>query len=84
LPRGSSCSGGSLLGAIETLVYLRSGLVILAICAVKLLAGPRWRRELPAFLALAVFALAVLWFAAGQGLSNVPQFVSGSFQIISG
>ena len=76
--------GGSLLGAIETLIYIRSGLVVLAICAVTLLSGPRWRRELPAFLALALAALAVLWFAARQGLSNIPGFISASFQIISG
>jgi hypothetical protein len=76
--------GGALLGATETLIYLRSGPVILAMCTLTLLGGARRRRELPLFLAVAAVVFVALWFAAGQTAGNFPDFVANSLQVISG
>lgn len=76
--------GGALLGAAEILIYVRSGVLVLAMAALTLLPGKRWRRELPAFVALAIGFLVLLWLAAGQSLGNLPGFVSTSAQIVSG
>ena len=76
--------GGATLGATETLVELRSGPVILLMCAVTLAAQPRWRRLVPAFVGCSVVGLAVAWFAAGQAAGNVGDFISSSAQIVSG
>lgn len=75
--------GGGVLGATETLIYPRSGLLVLVMCLVALLGGER-RRELLIFVGVAIAALVALWFAAGQGVTNFPSFVSRSFQIVSG
>lgn len=76
--------GGALLGVAQTLIYPRSGLIVLAICLVALLAGARRRRDVPVFLGVAIVALFALWLAAGQNAGNLPIFASRSFQIISG
>ncbi len=76
--------GGACLAAIETLVYLRNGPVILAMCVITLLAERGWRRDLPLLLGMFTATFAVLWFATGQGLGNLPDFVKYSFQVVSG
>lgn len=76
--------GGAVLGAIQTLVVLRTGPVILAMCAVALVAHERGRRLFPAFAGCTALSLIVLWFASGQGVSNVSDFVRSATQIVSG
>ncbi len=76
--------GGGGLAAIESLVRLSSGPVILAMCVIAIAASEGWRRDLPALLGTYIGCLAALWFAAGQSLGNIPDFVTGAFQIVSG
>jgi hypothetical protein len=76
--------GGAALGAIETLVELRSGPVILAICAITLLGVEHWRRRVPIFVGCSAVFFLVAWFSSGQALGNLPDFVSNAVQIVSG
>lgn len=76
--------GGPVLGAVETLRYLRDGPVILVMCAITLLARKSSRRDLELFLGLSVTTFALLWFAAGQAVSNIPSFLQNSLQMVSG
>lgn len=76
--------GGAALGAIETLVVLRSGPLILAMCSITLLAEERWRRDLPVFIGCSALGTTLLWLAAGQGLGNLPDFVRTAPETISG
>ncbi len=76
--------GGALLGAISTLVEARPGPVIVLTCLVTLLARERRRRHLPVFFACLFVSLTALWFASGQALANLPDFVSNELQIVSG
>lgn len=76
--------GGSVIGAIQTLVELRSGPFIFLICAVTLLGLEHWRKRVPIFLGCFVVSFAVARFAAGQALGNLPDFVSNGAQIVSG
>jgi hypothetical protein len=76
--------GGAVLGATETLVVLRTGPVILVMCAVALAAGERRRRRLPIFAGVAALTLLVLWFVSGQGSANTADFVRSAAQIVSG
>jgi hypothetical protein len=76
--------GGGMLGAIETLVELRSGPVIWAACLVTLLARRDWRRLIPLFFEVSLVSFAAVWFASGQGLGNLPDFARYAVQIVSG
>jgi hypothetical protein len=76
--------GGGLLGAVETLVEWRSGPVILAMCTITLLASDHRRRDLLAFAGISVTAFLASWWAAGQGLGNLPEFVHNGMQVVSG
>lgn len=76
--------GAAAFGAAECLVRLSSGPVILLMAAFALLGlSTRWR-DLASFVATAVATFVVLWFAAGQGIGNFPEFVHGSIEIVSG
>jgi hypothetical protein len=77
--------GGGALAALEVLVKLNVGLAILALVIVTTLALPGDRarnalRLVGAFLA----TYAVLWFASGQGIGNLDDYVRSSFQVVSG
>lgn len=76
--------GGAILGATETLIELRPGPVVLIMCAITLLAQRSWRRDVSLFVGITIVTFAALWFAAGQGLGNLPAFVSNSLQVVSG
>ncbi len=76
--------GGAALGAIESLVVLRSGPLVWVACAITLLALPRWRKTLPIFIGCSVLAFVIVWFAAGQTIGNLPDYISTGTQIISG
>jgi hypothetical protein len=76
--------GGAALGATQTLVELRSGPVILAMCALTLLAGERRLRNIAAFVGCSALAFLLLWFASGQELGNLPDFVKNGAQIVFG
>ena len=76
--------GGAVLGATETLVLPRSGLVILAMCAITALTHPRRWRDLATFVGCSAVASAVLWFAAGQSIENLPDFLRNAAQLVTG
>ncbi len=76
--------GGAVLGAIQTLVEWRSGPVILAMCAITLLASSRRWRNLALFIVGAVAALLALWFLSGQAAANFSAYLANTAQIVSG
>lgn len=76
--------GGAVLGAVETLALPRSGLVILAMCAVTILTHPRRWRQLAMFAGCAALTLVVAWFASGQSLGNIPEFLRNTEQVVAG
>ena len=76
--------GGGAFAAVESLIRLTTGPTILLICVATLASAPGRRRGLGGFALTYGGMLAALWFASGQALSNVPDFASGAFQIISG
>lgn len=76
--------GGAAFGALECLVRLTWGPTILLMCLATLIALPGRRRELPIFAATAVAVFAVLWFAAGQSVGNVGDFLRSAAQVVSG
>jgi hypothetical protein len=76
--------GGALLGATETLVSLRSGPLILVMCAIAVLVRERRWRYLPIFVGCATVVFALLWFASGQRLADLPHYVTNGAQIVSG
>jgi hypothetical protein len=77
--------GGGALSGVELLVKLNEGLLIAAMClvAVATMAGRRFRNLASFAFTLFISAL-VLWFAAGQGVANVDDFLIGSIQLIRG
>lgn len=76
--------GGAALGAIETLTLLRSGPLILAMCAIAILGQRNWRRELPTFVACSVLGVLAAWLAAGQSLGTLPDFIRTAPENLSG
>ena len=76
--------GGAVLGAIETLIEVRPGPLIVVMCVITLLTLKRRRRHVGVFLGTLVGVSAILWFASGQAFSNIGDFLSNSFQIVSG
>jgi hypothetical protein len=75
--------GGGAFGAIECLVRLSSGPLILALAGVTLVGLARWR-ELATFAGTAVAVFVALWVAAGQGAGNLSDFARTSFELVSG
>jgi hypothetical protein len=77
--------GGGALAAVEALVKLNTGLtvVIAVLIAVVGLPGDRLR-NLGRFAATAIATFVVLWFAAGQGVGNLDDYLRSSFQLVSG
>ncbi|MQA76228.1 MAG: hypothetical protein GEU88_18170 [Solirubrobacterales bacterium] len=77
--------GGGALAALEVLVKLNVGLTILAVVVVTAVAlpGDRVRRAL-GLLGVFVFTYAALWFASGQGIGNVDDYIRSSFYVVSG
>ncbi|MGH2964524.1 MAG: hypothetical protein ACRDMH_03955, partial [Solirubrobacterales bacterium] len=77
--------GGGIVSAVELLVKLNEGLLIAVMCLAATLAmGGRRSRNLATFGIVLAGSLAVLWFAAGQGLSNVGDFLANSIELLRG
>jgi hypothetical protein len=77
--------GGGVLSAIEILGKLNEGLLIAGMCVVAATAMEGRRlRNVATFAATFLTCLVALWFATGQGISNVDDFVAGSFQVVRG
>jgi hypothetical protein len=76
-------AGGS-LATIELLGKANFGISVLVFCGIAVLGSSTRRRNLPWFAGIVVIGFLALWFGAGQGFSNLPDFASNSFQVISG
>ena len=77
--------GGGPYAAFELLTKLNTGLIVLAIVGVTVLAIDRNRWRNVAILAVGFAATATaLWFATGQSLANVGTYLSGSLEVITG
>jgi hypothetical protein len=85
LPHRVVAFGGGALSGLELLVKLNEGLLIAAMClvAVATMAGRR-SHNLASFALTLFLSALVLWFAAGQGVANVDDFVVGSTQLMRG
>ena len=87
-PRGSRSLvvyGGGFVAALETLVKLNDGLAILTMVLATVIALSVDRRAILArFGGTFVVSFAALWFAAGQGVGNLPDFIATSAAIIGG
>ena len=77
--------GGGPFAAVELLAKLNTGLVVTALVAITVLAldGDR-RRDLGIAAAGFLAPVAALWFATGQGVGDVGDYLSGSAELISG
>ncbi|HYU59183.1 MAG TPA: hypothetical protein VEK39_00345 [Solirubrobacterales bacterium] len=77
--------GGGPFAAIELLAKLNTGVIVLTLLTVTVIAleGDR-RRNVVTFAAAFAASIAALWFAVGQGLGDVPDFVGATAQIVSG
>jgi hypothetical protein len=78
------CYGGAVLGALETLILLRSGPVILVLCTLTLLGGDRRLRRLGMFAGCALVTFLVAWFGAGQTAANLPDYFRNGLQVVLG
>ena len=77
--------GGGVLSAVEVLAKLNEGLLIAGMCLVAAATmGDRRGRNLASFAIMFAAVLVALWFATGQGIGNVGDFVEGSFQVMRG
>ena len=77
--------GGGAFAGLEVLVKLNLGLSILVVIAIAAVAlgRPRARNLGGAGIAFALTA-GVLWFASGQAIDNIDDFLRGSFEVVSG
>jgi hypothetical protein len=79
-------AGTGALVAVQLLAKLNTGITVLALCVIALLGlSLRQRRVAIAWFAggLAV-SLIGCWVLSGQSLAGIPEYVSGSLQVISG
>ncbi len=77
--------GGGIYAAVEALVRLNvgAGVLVLIVIAVAAMPGPRGR-NLATLAGTFLVSAAVLWFASGQGLGNIDDFLATGSQIVSG
>ncbi len=77
--------GGGAFAAIELLAKLNTGLVVLGVLGLAVIAtsGER-RRDVAAFAGTLAASLAALWFVSGQGVGEIGPFLSRSVEVISG
>ncbi len=77
--------GGGALAAVEAMVKLNVGLTVLAVVAITAigLPGPRARNLLTIGATFAA-CFAALWFAAGQTVGNLDDYLRTSYEIVAG
>ena len=77
--------GGGLVGAVELLIRLNVGVVVLALCGVTLVMERKRRlRNLAVFVGSAVSSFLVFWLVSGQDVRAVPDYLRYSFEILTG
>jgi hypothetical protein len=76
--------GGASFAAIEALLKLSSGPIIVLVLLVAVIGvGARWWQVL-GFLGLMGAEILCLWLLTGQSLSTIPDFLQNTWQIVSG
>ena len=77
--------GAGPFAAIEVLAKLNPGALVLGLVAITVLVieDNRWR-NLAILASSFLGSLAVLWFASGQGLSDIAGYIGGSLDLVSG
>jgi hypothetical protein len=76
--------GGASLAAVETLIRLSPGPVILVVCLIALIgARARWW-QVSALVALFAVELLLLWVLSGQSLADLTDYIGNAKQIVSG
>jgi hypothetical protein len=76
-------AGGS-LSALEMLIKLSVGPVILIICVLAMIGARADRRQWAFFAGTAVGGTVILWLVAGQSLGSLWDYGVNGFQVISG
>lgn len=75
---------GASYAAVEALVKLSTGPIVVAIFLLALLGARAGRLRIAAFLGIFAVEVLALWLAAGQSLAAIPDFVANTREIISG
>ncbi|MGH2962258.1 MAG: hypothetical protein ACRDL3_08710, partial [Solirubrobacterales bacterium] len=75
---------GAPTAAIEVLGKLNTGVVVLAMLTLTVIAIGPHRRDILAFFASFLASLAALWLAAGQSAGSAGEYVGGGIEIVSG
>jgi len=76
--------GFGALGGMQLLGALRAGPTLLLMGAAALLALPERRRTYAAFAGSALLSFATFWFATGQGVSNLDDYLLNTADVVSG
>jgi len=76
--------GAASFAALEALIKLSIGPVIVAVFVLALIGARARPLQLAAFFAILAAELALLWLATGQSFAALPDFARNSWQIISG
>jgi hypothetical protein len=76
--------GAGALSGMQLLGSLRAGPVLLAMGVAVLLGLPDRRRTFPAFAGSALLSFFVFWFATGQGIANLDDYVANTISVVSG
>ncbi|HEV7615627.1 MAG TPA: hypothetical protein VGO36_05305 [Solirubrobacterales bacterium] len=77
-------AGGGLLSAIEILVKLSVGPMILVVCLLGMVGARAERRQWALFAASSLGGLIVLWLVTGQALGNLWDYAVNGAQVASG
>lgn len=77
-------TGGAVFAAIEAQIKLSSGPLIFLVLLMALVGARASRRQVGTFLGVFIASFGVLWMAAGQHLSNLPDFTVNSIEIAAG
>ena len=72
------------LGAVEMLVKFNSGVAVLAIGVIAALAMRRRGRDLLVLAGCFVASFLALWLLAAQRLGDIPTYITGTKEIVSG
>jgi hypothetical protein len=75
---------GASFAAVEALVKLSTGPIVVAIFLLALVGARARRSQVAAFLGLFVAEALLLWLATSQSLAAIPDFVANTREIVSG
>jgi hypothetical protein len=77
-------TGTGALAGMQLLGSLRAGPTLVVMGAAALFGLPERRRTFPAFLAALVLAFLVFWFATGQGVANLDDYLVHTAEVVGG